>query len=175
MHPARLALLLLAAACSGAPRDEPKPSSPSCDGSVTGNRTAKLDNCSALWSETSGGALIDFQGKPVDGSGVANLVIEFAASGDGEPTSLGTAEMTGYRGGIDDVVPSPAHTYLVVQKDPVNGNPALGSAELSVTSVTLNGATSSGKLWTVHGSVTATMVPLPNSGDTGSFSVHATF
>jgi len=141
-----------------------------CDGTVAGNVSATFSTCGFTWTEGAdrsgliGGDITFPSGVPLANSSFAFPVSGDAATGSyGSPTGDSACEVDQTTNGL--------HSFVVIH----NSTTAIGAATLNVTSVVLEGDTGASKLWTLHGSLSATLVPLPNSGDSGSLVVQATF
>ncbi|MDE3152421.1 MAG: hypothetical protein KGL93_09250 [Gemmatimonadota bacterium] len=181
------ALALLAVVCSAAatisagaqvvqrrpvtPIARPRIAPPvACSITLSGAESGSVTGCTAAAASSGGRTSLSVAAGQLP-AGVATIAV--AVQRPGAQPTLGT--WTSADGGTAGTVTVESNSHAVWTATHGTGQPAQGSFALTLTSVAQGTTAASSTLWTVHGSLTATLPPVAGSNAAGDVMVTIRF
>ncbi len=151
-----------------------------CTGSLSGVVSESILSCKVTWDEKSGTAEVGNDGDLVvsDPSLIvpgATFGFSFTVAGDARAITLSSQSVSAYAAGVD--VPGDGgdvDSYVANYTNVVGGPPNLGVLSANILGFTVDFSNAGETQWIVHGSLTATLVPVKTIHGLGSGTVQMT-
>ncbi|HEY2747926.1 MAG TPA: hypothetical protein VGL86_25060 [Polyangia bacterium] len=167
-----LLVAILAASAAGCGDDAdsaPDMAVVACRGSLSGVVSETILDCRVTWDETSGTAVIGNDGD-LTVSDPSQIVtgntfgFGITVDGDARTGPLSSVNVDSYSGGVQLPSDGGVLNYIANFSNQIHAPPNVGVMSANLTAVTVDFTNATESQWIVHGTVSATFVPINSDG-----------